>query len=234
MTSAFRLHDTVLLVSNEAKRLISERSVITSERKLLAELILCILSSQDKFEIAVSATRSLLKNNVLKVPADESELEKLSVDVRRILLEPVRFSVGKKRYERKLRFNKRKTDYVLSTIENIYLNDLTLGKILDACDTPDKTRRLLIRYACGIGPKQASMFLRNVGFYSDFAVLDKHVIEFMRMMAIYDSGKSPATIARYEALESGLKSYANAYEVGMLHLDLAIWTTMRTLRGQFK
>jgi N-glycosylase/DNA lyase len=87
-------------------------------------------------------------------------------------------------------------------------------------------------YSSGLGPKQASMFLRNVGYYGDFAVLDKHVIDYMKIMGLtYDLGNNFSSMTSYQLIENKLKSYAETYNISLLHLDLAIWTTMRSLKS---
>lgn len=230
MTSVLKLHDTVLKVSTEAKALIPEMPMIKGERKLLSQLVLCILSSQEKYEVALGAMKMLQKDNILRIPQNRVELNEIKKGINVVLSKPIRFNYNGKSYSRRLRFFNKKCDYIIRTIQNIYLNDLTIKEILSSNECIQETRNTIINYSNGLGPKQASMFLRNVGYYSEFAVLDKHVIDYMKMLGMTDvSNNGYSTIRQYQIAETTLKCYAATYNVSLLHLDMAIWTTMRTL-----
>jgi N-glycosylase/DNA lyase len=134
-------------------------------------------------------------------------------------------------YTRRLRVFGKKGQYIIDTIKNIYLNDLTIKEILKHENCIQETRKNIISYSCGLGPKQASMFLRNIGYHSEFAVLDKHVIDYMRLMGLTTASEARfSNIAAYQKIEMQLKSYAESFNVNLFHLDLAIWTTMRNLK----
>lgn len=231
ITSVFKIHDTVLQVSYEAQTLMPEMPVINSENKLLSELVLCILSSQEKYEVALAMMKSLRKENILRIPKNKSEFREIKSEIKSTLKNPVCFKSNEKEYSRRLRFFVKKTEYIIDTLENIYLNDLTIKTILKQEDCIQETRKNIINYSYGLGPKQASMFLRNIGYHSEFAVLDKHVIDFMRILGLTCiTDNSFSNLTSYQKIETKLKSYADTYNVNLLHLDLAIWTTMRTLK----
>lgn len=230
MTSLFKLEDTVFQVSKEAKAIVPNIPVMKDERKLLSEVILCILSSQDKYEIALAATKYLTENILTEIPKTISQLKKLKLKICNALNQPFIFSHNGKIYSRKIRFGVKKAGYIVSTIENIYLNSLTIEQILKQSKCRDDTRLNIIKYCSGLGPKQASMFLRNIGYHSEFAVLDKHIIDYMQLMGLVDiCGYS--CISSYKRIEARLRSYADTNKVSLLHLDLAIWTTMRVYKN---
>ncbi len=232
MTSVFKIQDAVLRVSCEAKELIPEIPVIKSETNLLSELVLCILSSQEKYEVALAAIKSLRKKNVLRIPKCKSDFKEIKSQIKGTLKNPVHFKFNEKDCSRRLRFFAKKGTYIINTLENIYLNDLTITEILNQKDCIQETRKNIIYYTFGLGPKQASMFLRNIGYHSEFAILDKHVIDYMRIMGLTRlSAVNFSSMASYQEIETKLKSYAATHNVNLLHLDLAIWTTMRTLKN---
>ena len=231
MTSVFKIHDTVLKVSNEAQSLIPEIPAIRSENKLLSELVLCLLSSQEKYEAALAMMKEFRKRNILRIPKDKFEFRKIKSQIKATLKQPVIFKLNEKEHSRRLRFFIKKADYIIATIENIYLNNLTIKKILGHEECIQATRKNIISYSYGIGPKQASMFLRNIGYYSDFAILDKHVIDYMKIMGITSVSETCfSNISAYQKVETKLKLYAESFNLNLLHLDVAIWTTMRTLK----
>lgn len=231
MHSAFKIHDTVLKVSDEAKLLIPKIPCIGNENKLLCELVLCILSSQEKFEMALTAVRELQKRNIFNVPKNRSEFKGIVSKLKLLMKEPIKFVLDGKEHTRRLRFYAKKTHYITFTIENIYLNGLTIKKILREKNSALETRKRIMNYSLGLGPKQASMFLRNIGYYNGFAVLDKHVIDYMRMMGLTSLSQANfSSIVAYQKEETKLKFFAKTINVELLHLDLAIWITMRNLK----
>lgn len=229
MTSLFKLEDTVFEVSQEAKNLLPNMPTVTGETNLLSELILCILSSQDKYELALSAVKKMRAKNILSVPKSKKEAKVLVDKIRKTLSSPVDFIVAEKSYSRKLRFFEKKTSYIERTIENVYLNGLTLGALIGQKESPESTRDVVIKYCCGLGPKQASMFLRNIGYHSDYAVLDKHIIDYMNLMGLVRI-QGYSNMSTYRVIEEKFKNYACQNNIDLLHLDIAIWTTMRTVK----
>lgn len=202
-----------------------------SENKLLSELVLCILSSQEKYEVALSVMKELRKLNALRVPKNKVEFREIKSQVKSTLQHPVEYKSNDQTYSRRLRFFVKKAQYIIDTIENIYLNDLTIKEILRQEDCIQETRKNIISYSYGLGPKQASMFLRNIGYHTEFAILDKHVIDYMKLIGLITvSETSFSNISAYQKMEMKLKSYAESFNLNLLHLDLAIWTTMRTLK----
>lgn len=231
MTSVFKIHDTILKVSYEAQSIVPTMPVVRSENKLLSELILCILSSQEKYEVALAIIKELRKQNVLRVPKNKTEFREIKLQLKSILKKPVEYKSNEQTYSRRLRFFVKKTKYIIDTIENIYLNNMTIREILRQEDCIQETRKNIIKYSSGLGPKQASMFLRNIGYHTEFAVLDKHVIDYMRLMGLTGVSQTCfSNITAYQKMEVKLKSYAESFNLNLLHLDLAIWTTMRTLK----
>lgn len=75
----------------------------------------------------------------------------------------------------------------------------------------------------GLGYKEASHFLRNVGF-SGHAILDKHVLRCLAEVGVVDSAKPPTTRDRYLKVEEKLKRFAGEIKVDFDELDLVLWS----------
>ena len=75
----------------------------------------------------------------------------------------------------------------------------------------------------GLGYKEASHFLRNVGF-KGYGILDKHIIRCLAELGVIDSAKPPTTRSRYLETESRMKDFANHVEINFDELDLALWS----------
>jgi N-glycosylase/DNA lyase len=90
-------------------------------------------------------------------------------------------------------------------------------------------RSWLVENVPGVGPKQASMFLRNAVASYELAVIDRHVLHYMSAIELYTATASDtSTINSYERCEHLLGRHAESlgHEVGLL--DWAIWIVMRT------
>jgi len=75
----------------------------------------------------------------------------------------------------------------------------------------------------GLGYKEASHFLRNIGF-SGYAILDKHVLRCLAELGIIDEPKPPNTRSKYLKVEEKLKSLSIAANIDFDELDLVLWS----------
>ncbi len=79
-----------------------------------------------------------------------------------------------------------------------------------------------MKNALGIGYKEASHFLRNVGV-EDLAILDRHVLSLMRDYGLIDSVPKSLTKQRYLSLEALLKEEARSFGETPGKFDLYLW-----------
>lgn len=75
----------------------------------------------------------------------------------------------------------------------------------------------------GLGYKEASHFLRNVGLRG-YAILDKHILRCLAELGVIDSPAPPATRARYLATEERLRDFARRLRIDFDELDLVLWS----------
>jgi N-glycosylase/DNA lyase len=75
----------------------------------------------------------------------------------------------------------------------------------------------------GIGYKEASHFLRNIG-YLGYAILDKHILRSLHELGSLDTAKPPTTKKRYLAVESIMKEFAQQIDINFDELDLLLWS----------
>jgi N-glycosylase/DNA lyase len=115
------------------------------------------------------------------------------------------------------------------------LQQHSLSSLLRAEPDMAAVRRRLVQLLPGVGPKQASMFLRNIGATYDLAILDAHAIRFLHAVGMI---RSPApnlsTLSQYEQVETHAIRYARSCEQEVGYLDWAIWITMRAVREMRK
>jgi len=75
----------------------------------------------------------------------------------------------------------------------------------------------------GLGYKEASHFLRNIGF-KGYAILDKHVLRSLAELEIIDDPKPPNTRLKYLTVEGELKKLADLAGIDFDELDLVLWS----------
>jgi len=75
----------------------------------------------------------------------------------------------------------------------------------------------------GLGYKEASHFLRNVGF-KGYAILDKHILRCLSEVGVIDSPKPPTTRRRYLENEIRMLQFANDLQIDFDELDLVLWS----------
>lgn len=75
----------------------------------------------------------------------------------------------------------------------------------------------------GIGYKEASHFLRNIGF-SGYAILDKHILNCLREFGVINGEKKPANKPSYLEIEKKMRRFSEEIGIDMDELDLLLWS----------
>jgi N-glycosylase/DNA lyase len=86
----------------------------------------------------------------------------------------------------------------------------------------DAARFWLVRNVRGLGWKEASHFLRNVG-RRDLAILDRHILRNLKRHGVIRSIPGSLTPKRYRAIEKQFRKFAAAVKIPMDELDLLFW-----------
>ncbi len=196
-----------------------------SEFDLRRELVACILGSQVRYETALKALLLLEKAKLLNDdhwtgPNDTFEAEVFNV-----------LSGGTLNFNEKwcYRFPKIRSKQISKTRDKI--SERSISERIYDFKNPKKLREVLVFEISGLGPKQASMFLRNIGISYDLAILDTHVLNYMDLKNLLCLKKAKVnTIKNYEKSEKIVNKYAKeiGYPVGFM--DWALWATMRAAR----
>jgi len=102
---------------------------------------------------------------------------------------------------------------------------MNLRSKLQSFDCHDARRDWLVREKGikGLGYKEASHYLRNIGF-TGYAILDKHVLRCLYELKLIDEPKPPNTRSRYLRVEEKLKQLASRAGIDFDELDLVLWS----------
>jgi N-glycosylase/DNA lyase len=95
-----------------------------------------------------------------------------------------------------------------------------LKNILHTYKGPEK-RDWFIHNIKGLGMKEASHFLRNIG-YQNYAIIDTHILSLLQNYEIFQKPKT-ITKNRYIKIEKELKHLANLTDLTPAALDLYLW-----------
>lgn len=124
------------------------------------------------------------------------------------------------------RYPRARSGYIVET--RAFLRDdcrLRLRERLENFADPVERRDWLARERGikGLGYKESSHFLRNVGFRG-YGILDKHILRSLAELGVIDSPQPPTTRARYLASEERLRRFARDIRIDFDELDLVLWS----------
>ncbi|MFC0104511.1 8-oxoguanine DNA glycosylase [Sphingopyxis terrae] len=215
-----RLQGAVAALCPEIEQRVRRNERPHSERELWRELSCCLLSSQVPYDLADAAAQAIDREGLLlSGHVDPAAIEAL-------LSAPLDLAGRLRRY----RFPVARAAQLAATHQAVIDEAGGLVSLLDSFVDAGVARRWFVTRAPGFGPKQASMFLRNVGYSYDLAVLDRHVLNYMLALGLTQD-RPPGTLTNYRRWEAQLTDHARelGYPVGLL--DWAIWIVVRTARG---
>lgn len=192
------------------------------EKTLWWELSVCILSSQVPYSLAVAAANVIDKEDLLF--SGRNSTKYLFQKVYDILQVPLYVEGSQRKY----RFPEVRARQLAETRRIITYNRGSLRLLVSGFLDAIEARAWLVKYIPGVGPKQASMFLRNIGISYDLAILDRHVLCYMEKIGIYSERYHYISeLLKYRKYESILRKHADELECPLGLLDWAIWIVMR-------
>lgn len=196
-----------------------------AEEELLYEVAVCVFSSQNVFEVAVAAA-DRLKERGFFAPGRRFDRDYEGL-VRAALAERDNGNLSR------LRFRNRLPTLLAETVRRVYGTGGSIVSILARTADAREARESLIAAVAGFGPKQASLFLRRVGFSADLAVLDRHVADYLTFVQGLKVNRSRlCRLDYYEFLEAQFRQTSASAGVAVGCLDLATWVVMRTVKRE--
>ncbi len=118
-----------------------------------------------------------------------------------------------------IRFHRTKAKHLLSAKEQF-------GEIrsrLSAGAPSPELRAWLVTNVRGLGWKEASHFLRNIG-HRDLAILDRHILRNLLRAGVLRSLPASLTPKRYLSIEAKFLKFAASSGIPMDELDLLFWS----------
>jgi len=188
-----------------AERLRDFRAIGTlSDERLFEELCFCILAVQSKAHSADAAVHALADDGLLW----DGRASEVAAHLRH-----------------RTRFHNHKAAFIVRARDRFFGDHgMSLKKALDAASSPDETRAWFVREVDGLGWKEASHFLRNVGRGEDLAILDRHILRNLVGHGVVLRMPRTLTAHRYLFIEERMRRFAGELGIGMAALDLLFWS----------
>jgi N-glycosylase/DNA lyase len=114
------------------------------------------------------------------------------------------------------RFPNTRAQYIASALQFKH-------EILDILANSEHAQRRewFVKHIKGIGYKEASHFLRNIGLF-DYAILDRHILSVLAFQGIIAMPKT-LTKNSYLSIEETMKTIAEKTDLSLGCLDLYLW-----------
>jgi N-glycosylase/DNA lyase len=74
-----------------------------------------------------------------------------------------------------------------------------------------------------LGYKEASHFLRNIGFGENLAILDRHILKNLVLLGVIESIPKGIIKNKYLEIEEKMAKLSKKIDVPMSHLDIVLW-----------
>lgn len=206
---------------------------LLTEDEMLYEAAICIFGSQMQFEMAV-ATADRLRDQGLLFSKQLTGMTDCEVQIVEVLSQPLSVP-DKDGSVRKVmpRFRNRLASLLVTTVTEMYGKGHSLRRLLFSANSAKDARKHLILKVWGFGPKQASLFLRRIGYCADLAVLDAHVLDYLHLTrGIRIAPSRLGRLSCYEEIEDTFREIASRFGHSLGCVDLATWLTMRVAKRE--
>ncbi len=171
-----------------------------TDEDIFKELVFCLLTPQSRAKFCWDAVKNL--NGLLLKGSGESIVQKLS----------------------RVRFKNNKTQYILEA-RRLFTKDgkIQTKSLISGFSKNTEAREWFVDNVKGMGYKEASHFLRNIGSGKNIAILDRHILKNLRLLRVID--EIPASLSRREYLriEQKMIKFTKKIKIPMEHLDLVLW-----------
>lgn len=120
---------------------------------------------------------------------------------------------------RDIRFYNNKTENLLLAKKNYSIILEQLHNVKDNY----QLREWLADNVRGLGYKEASHFLRNIGKGKGLAILDRHILKNLKLLNVLENVPSHMSKRQYLDIEKRLLSYSSNIGIAAEELDLLLW-----------
>jgi N-glycosylase/DNA lyase len=174
------------------------------DERIFAELCFCLCTPQTKAASADRAIKELVSTGLLfsgTVDQIATVLEKAGV-----------------------RFNNNKARYIVAARQMFSRNGQVRIKSMINTDDLWGLRNWIADNVMGLGMKEATHFLRNIGHGGDLAILDRHILAELHKYKVITNVPLVLSKNKYLHFERLMKEFAKSLNINMLALDMVFWS----------
>ncbi len=171
--------------------------------EIFRELVFCLFTPQSKARICWETVEELVEKGLLLDGCKEDISENIC----------------------RVRFRHNKAGYVVEFREKFGPPEGT-QKLIERLDelSDNKVRRVwLVDNIKGMGYKEGSHFLRNIGLGKDIAILDRHILKNLEKYDVIEEVPKSITPAKYLDIEVQMAALAEDLGIPLAHLDFVLW-----------
>jgi N-glycosylase/DNA lyase len=163
------------------------------------ELLYCLLTPQSSAVNADTAVKVLRNSNIFYEDID-----------------PEPFLHGEEYY---IRFHKTKAKHISGMKKQF---SLIVNRLSDGSSGVE-LREWLVKNVNGLGWKESSHFLRNIG-YRNLAILDRHILRNLVRTGALRALPKTLTAKKYLSIEKKFRTFSDSIGISMDELDLLFWS----------
>lgn len=167
------------------------------KQKIFKELCFCLLTPQSKAISCWQAVEEIFKKGFPK--CDKKVVQEV--------------------LKSKVRFYRNKSEYLYQLAKKIDV----IYKIINTNLEPQILREILVREIKGLGLKEASHFLRNIGYSFDLAILDRHILKNLKELRVIKTIPKSLTTKKYLDIEQKFINFSKKIKIPLVDLDLLFW-----------
>jgi len=189
---------------NEIKNRLKEFEEVwdQDDKRIFTELVFCMLTPQSKAESCWRAASKMLETGKL-FTGNKKDIQKFLFDVR---------------------FPENKSKYIIEAREKFMITgDVRIKDKLNF-ESKKEAREWVVENVKGLGYKEASHFLRNIGMGSELAILDRHILRNLVTYAVIKEMPKSLTHKNYLEIENKMRHFAWKIGVPFPELDLLLWS----------
>ena len=169
------------------------------ENKYFYELCYCICTPQSKAENALIVQHELEKSDFLNKDFN-----------------PIKILENKSNY---IRFHNQKSKRLMDLKNNFH----KVMEIINSNSSVYEKRNLICNEINGIGMKESSHFLRNIGF-NGLAILDRHILNNLVQLKVFNEIPKINSQKKYIAVEKIFLEFSYQINIPIDELDLLFWS----------
>ncbi|MFH1105687.1 MAG: N-glycosylase/DNA lyase [Candidatus Aenigmatarchaeota archaeon] len=175
------------------------------DERIFTELCFCICTPQSRAVLAWAAMDKLSSTRLLFT----GSVEQISAHLRQV------------------RFGEKKAAYIVEARKKFTVNSkIRIKEFIQEfmkTNSAQELREWIDDNVKGIGMKEASHFLRNIGFRG-LAILDSHILENLKEFDVINEVPKSMTRRQYLEIEEKMKEFSQKIGIPFDELDLTLWS----------